>query len=200
MAKIIVREILKEKGISIKELASMMGISPSAVSQLLANPYPSLQVLERIANAIGIDVVDFFAQGYSYINGYIETEETIYPVRSREQLMSVMDKVDGIVHIRSFARQDEHKHTIKDFLSTSISSNQSGAIMARYGTKEIFTLSYDAQSSMLSLTLCIGDAKIEFQTFDIKNYKSGDELTRTETNELLEAILTMIEKIDEEDR
>ena len=65
MAKIIVRELLKAKGISIKELAGMMGISSSAVSQLLANPYPSLQVLERIANAIGVDVVDFFAQDYS---------------------------------------------------------------------------------------------------------------------------------------
>ena len=33
MAKIIVREILKVKGISIKELAAGMGVTPSAVSQ-----------------------------------------------------------------------------------------------------------------------------------------------------------------------
>ena len=97
MAKIIVRELLKAKGISIKELAGMMGISPSAVSQLLANPYPSLQVLERIATAIGVDVVDFFAQDYSYLNGYIETGGEIYPVRSREQFVHLIDKVDGIV-------------------------------------------------------------------------------------------------------
>ena len=91
MAKIVVRETLKEKGISIKELATRMGISSSAVSQILANPYPSIQQLERIAKAIGVDVMDLFAQDYNYINGYFETEGVIYPVKNREQFMGVQE-------------------------------------------------------------------------------------------------------------
>jgi transcriptional regulator with XRE-family HTH domain len=196
MAKIIVREILKEKGISIKVLAGMMGISPSAVSQLLANPCPSLQVLERIANAIGVDVVDFFAQGYSYLNGYIETGEEIYPVRSREQFMGVIGKVDGIVHIPSFARQDHYKNSIQEFLSTSITTGQNNAIMARYGVREIFTLTYDAISERLSLTLCIGDGEIRFRTFSICDYRTETVLSRLEMIKILEDILTEIEMVD----
>ena len=89
MAKIIIRETLKEKGISVKELSVRMGVTSSAISQLLANPNPSIQQLEKIAKAIGVDVMDLFAQDYNYINGYFETEGIIYPVKNREQLMGV---------------------------------------------------------------------------------------------------------------
>ena len=172
MAKIIVREILKEKGISIKELAAGMGVTPSAVSQLLANSNPSIQQLERIANVIGVDVMDLFAQDFSYINGYVETGDNIYPVKSREQFISLIDKVNGIAHIPSSQRQDAFKNTIMDFCSSSINKGESGAIMMRYGVNEIFTLSFDYESKRFSLTQCIGNGEIKFNTFE--NYADKD--------------------------
>lgn len=172
MAKIIVREILKEKGISIKELAAGMGVTPSAVSQLLANSNPSIQQLERIANVIGVDVMDLFAQDFSYINGYVETGDNIYPVKSREQFISLIDKVNGIAHIPSSPRQDAFKNTIMDFCSSSINKGESGAIMMRYGVNEVFTLSFDSESKRFSLTQCIGNGEIKFNTFE--NYADKD--------------------------
>ena len=166
MAKIIIRETLKEKGISIKELAAGMGVTPSAVSQLLANSNPSIQQLERIANVIGVDVMDLFAQDFSYINGYIETGNNIYPIKSREQFISLIDKVNGIVHIPSSPRQDAFKNTIMDFCDSSINEGKSGAIMMRYGVNEIFTLSFDSESKRFSLTQCIGNSEIKFDTFE----------------------------------
>ena len=80
MAKIIIRETLTEKGISIKELAARMGVTPSAVSQLLANNNLSVLQLERFAAAIGVDVMDLFAQDFSFINGYVEAGDNIYPI------------------------------------------------------------------------------------------------------------------------
>ena len=166
MAKIIVREILKEKGISIKELAAGMGVTPSAVSQLLANPNPSIQQLERIANVIGVDVMDLFAQDFSYINGYVETGDNIYPVKSREQFISLIDKVNGIAHIPSSPRQDAFKNTIMDFCSSSINKGENGAIMMRYGVNVVFTLSFDSESKRFSLTQCIGKGEIKFNIFE----------------------------------
>ena len=58
MAKIIIRETLEEKGISVKELSVRMGVSSSAISQLLVNPHPSIQQLEKVAKAIGVDIMD----------------------------------------------------------------------------------------------------------------------------------------------
>ena len=135
MAKIIVRETLKEKGVSIKELASRMGISSSAVSQILANPTPSIQQLERIAKAIGVDVMDLFAQDYKYINGYFETEGVIYPVKNREQFMGVYEKVDGIVHIPSYNNDGIYEGAVRGFCSTCVKEGKNDARMMRYGIK-----------------------------------------------------------------
>ena len=189
MAKIIVREILKEKGISIKALAAGMGVTPSAVSQLLANPNPSIQQLERIANVIGVDVMDLFAQDFSYINGYVETGDNIYPVKSREQFISLIDKVNGIAHIPSLPRQDAFKNTIMDFCSSSINKGESGAIMMRYGVNEVFTLSFDSESTRFSLTQCIGNGEIKFNTFE----NSADKDIRL----FVEQILSQIESVYE---
>ena len=198
MAKIIIRETLKEKGISIKELATGMGVTPSAVSQLLANPNPSIQQLERIANVIGVDVMDLFAQDFSYINGYVEAGDKIYPVKSREQFICLIDKIDGIVHIPLCQREDVLKFSVKDFCFRSIESNMSGAIMNRYGVNEVFTLSYDSDSKKFSLTLCIGDGNVKFKLFDTSEYKNADSFTSQEMNRMIEDILSYIESIYED--
>lgn len=198
MAKIIIRETLKEKGISIKELAARMGVTPSAVSQLLANPNPSIQQLERIANVIEVDVMDLFAQDFSYINGYIEAGDNIYPVKSREQFIGIIDKVDGIVHIPSCSREDALKNSVKDFCVRSVESNMSGAIMNRYGVNEVFTLSYDSDSKKFSLTLCIGDGNVKFRLFDTGEYKKEDGFTSLEMNRMVEDVLSSIESIYED--
>ena len=195
MAKIIIREILKQKGISIKELAGGMGITPSAVSQILANPNPSIQQLERIANVIEVDVMDLFAQNFSYINGYIETGDNIYPIKSREQFVSLIDKVDGIVHIPSLPREDMYKNAIIDFCNHSIKDNENNAIMMRYSISQVFTLSYDAESTHFSLTLCIGNGVIKFKIFNVEDFKSEGTFTAQGMNQLLEAILSEIEAI-----
>ena len=198
MAKIIIRETLKEKGISIKELAAGMGVTPSAVSQLLANPNPSIQQLERIANVIGVDVMDLFGQDFSYINGYIETGNNIYPVKSREQFIGIIDKVDGIVHIPSCSREEALKVDVKDFCVRSIESNTSGAIMNRYGVNEVFALSFDSDSQKLSLTLCIGDGNVKFKLFDTAEYKKEDSFTSQEINRMVEDVLSCIEAVYED--
>lgn len=189
MAKIIIRETLKEKGISIKELAQKMGVTPSAISQLLANPNPSIQQLERIAYVIGVDVMDLFAQNFSYINGFIETGDNIYPIKSREQFIGVIEKVNGIAHIPSSPRQDTFKNTIMDFCSSAINEGKSGAMMMRYGLNEVFTLSFDSDSNRFSLTQCIGNGEIKFNTFE----KSAN----TDIRLFVEQILFQIESICE---
>lgn len=194
MARIIVREILKAKGVSIKELAARMGITSSAVSQLLANPHPSIQQLDRIANAIGVDVMDLFSQDFSYINGYVETGDVIYPIKSREQFINLIYKVEGIAQIPLSPREDSCKMEIKDFLNQSISKSKSGARMIRYGINKVFTLTYDAGPQHFSLTQCVSKGEIRFKIFSVKDYlNDGNTLTDREFNQLLEAIHSEID-------
>ena len=55
---------------------------------------------------------------------------------------------------------------ILDFCSSSINKGESGAIMMRYGVNEVFTLSFDSESKRFSLTQCIGNGVIKFNTFE----------------------------------
>lgn len=197
MARIIVREILKEKGVSIKELAARMGITSSAVSQLLANPHPSIQQLDRIANAIGVDVMNLFGQDFSYINGYVETDDVIYPIKSREQFVNLIDKVDGIVHIPTTTRGTDLKECIDAFYYNSINNAESGALMRKYGINEVFTLSFDAESQRFSLTICKGNGITQFKTFDFAEYNKKGTPKTPEKNCLVDDIIDFIETVYE---
>lgn len=199
MAKFIIRETLKQKGISVKELAQKMNVTPSAISQLLANPNPSILQLEKIAKVIGVDVMDLFAQDYNYINGYFETEGVIYPVKNREQFMGVYEKVDGIVHIPSYNNDGVYEAAVRGFCTRSIADGKSGATMMRYGINEVFTLSYDAESKIFSLTLCIGNGELKFRQFDTIEYQIGDTLSSENINELAQNLLFEIKAVYEKD-
>ena len=61
-----VKELCKEKGITMKDLAEKrLGITPTGLSKSLGQNYPQLQTLERIANALGVELADLFVKPYS---------------------------------------------------------------------------------------------------------------------------------------
>ena len=55
-----IKRVIKAKGLTVKEVAERMGIAREGLSNHI-NGNPSVQVLERIATAIGCEVSDFFA-------------------------------------------------------------------------------------------------------------------------------------------
>lgn len=54
-----IKKVIKEKGLTVKVVADRMGITSVGLSQHI-NGNPTIQVLERIADAIGCNVGDFF--------------------------------------------------------------------------------------------------------------------------------------------
>ena len=59
-----IKKIIKERGITVQEVAKRMEITPTGLSQHI-NGNPSVEVLERIANAIGCDVSELFERPQS---------------------------------------------------------------------------------------------------------------------------------------
>lgn len=55
-----IKEIIKAKGITAKELAAKIGISEGALSKSLSGN-PTLERIEQIASALGVPVSDLFA-------------------------------------------------------------------------------------------------------------------------------------------
>ena len=56
-----VKDVCKSKGVSVTDLAARMGIAQESLSRAI-NGNPTLQTLERIAAALGVEVVDLFDQ------------------------------------------------------------------------------------------------------------------------------------------
>lgn len=65
-----IKKVIKQKGLEVKDVANRMGISSVGLSQHI-NGNPSVAVLERIAEAIGCEVRDFFPSSVSD-NGHSE--------------------------------------------------------------------------------------------------------------------------------
>ena len=55
-----IKRAIKANGLTVKEVAERMGITPVGLSQHI-NGNPSVEVLERIATAIGCSIGVFFA-------------------------------------------------------------------------------------------------------------------------------------------
>ena len=66
-----IKAAIKSNGLEVKDVAERMGITPTALSQHINGkmykgcrvaPNPSVDVLQRIAKAIGCDIVDLFTR------------------------------------------------------------------------------------------------------------------------------------------
>lgn len=56
-----IKEILKEKGITSKELATKLGVTSGAISQYISeNGNPNLKTLEKIATALNVPIQELF--------------------------------------------------------------------------------------------------------------------------------------------
>ena len=60
--RIKIKELCKEKGITQKDLATKIGVSDISLNKTLRGEYPQLQTLEKIASALGVEIVELFEQ------------------------------------------------------------------------------------------------------------------------------------------
>ena len=61
-----IKDVIKDKSLSVQELAETMGISRVGLSQHI-NGNPSVEVLDRIASALGVPITELFEQPKSDI-------------------------------------------------------------------------------------------------------------------------------------
>lgn len=191
MAKLRVKEICKEKGISLKVLSEKMGITPSALSQCLSSPNPSIQSLERIAKTLRVNLSELFDKDYGVINGFVEVNNTIYSISSREQWLNVSDKIDGLVHIPSFTLADGHREAISQFVKSRIKDNERKAMMARLGTGEVFSLGYDNNERTFHLTLCIGEGEVSYFQYYVIAYGES----KPDVDAMISEIIAVVENV-----
>lgn len=91
-----VKNICKQQGITLRQLAERMDVSPEVVTRMLSkNGNPTLSSLVNIAKALGIEVYDLFDnfEADKMVNGYLEVGNKIHRISNLNDLHTVYKKI-----------------------------------------------------------------------------------------------------------
>ena len=87
-----IKEICKAKGVTLQEVADRMGVNRVSLSNSI-NGNPTLSTLEKVANALGVEVVDLFAPSRPDFSAFIEHGGKLYRVYSIRELENLIAKL-----------------------------------------------------------------------------------------------------------
>lgn len=87
-----IKEILSQRGITLKEFAGASGISQSNLSNYLnGNISPTLDTLKKIAVCLNVDVVELFKEKEE-IELYAKYDGILYPISKNDIINIIKDK------------------------------------------------------------------------------------------------------------
>lgn len=85
------KEILAQRGITLKDFAQMSGISQSNLSNYLnGNISPTLDTLKKIASFLSIDVVELFKEKDD-VELYAKHDGILYPI-NKNDILDIISK------------------------------------------------------------------------------------------------------------
>ncbi|MCQ2257854.1 MAG: helix-turn-helix domain-containing protein [Bacteroidaceae bacterium] len=90
-----VKAVIKKHGLTITEVASRIGISRVTLMQNLQRN-PTQKTLQRIAEAVGCEVADFYKEDESQdsVIGFVEINKKIHKVESVEDLKNLVNSLE----------------------------------------------------------------------------------------------------------
>lgn len=87
--KLRVKEICKERGLTLKELAEKMKIVPETLTRAISdNANPTLTTLQKIAIALDMEIGELFVSSKisNHICGHIEVDGEVYSIKNVSDL------------------------------------------------------------------------------------------------------------------
>lgn len=184
------REICKQKGLKLADIADRMGVGQSnLITSLKGNP--TLTKLEDVANALQVSVSDLLtkrpekAQGIAFIDG---------------QVYQLSKPAVSTVQLPSYDRYDILREEIKAFIKKCVDGSESASKMGLVETMEVFSLLYDSDAAKFHLSLCYADGKTYTCTYDkmeFCNWREEDteETVKWDLAEIAQEIINDIEGI-----
>lgn len=94
MAKLRVKEICKEKGITLAALAEKMGVTASAVTQYLKSDNLSTGTLFKFSEVLGVKLDDLVIRDGCNINGFVDVNGHIYRVTKKEDVKHLLSVIE----------------------------------------------------------------------------------------------------------
>ena len=97
MAKLRVKEIVKQRGLTLAKVAELMKVHPVNLSTTL-NGNPTLTTLCKVAEVLGVEVADLFErEDRPSIGGFVKIVTEVVEVSSVADLEKVLEKAKGLL-------------------------------------------------------------------------------------------------------
>lgn len=91
--KLRIREILREKGISVIDFAKQLGIERQNVYNVFTKP--TWQRLNKCSEILNLPISDLFEKDDFEISGFIEFKGTIYRIKDMQTFQNFIDVVNN---------------------------------------------------------------------------------------------------------
>lgn len=93
MERFVIKQLLKQRGMTFQQLADQLGIHRVNLSSSLAGN-PTISRLEEIAKILDVEVADLFSKSNkAEINGYLEYQGVVYKIGSIVDIEGILAKV-----------------------------------------------------------------------------------------------------------
>ena len=87
-----IKELCKEKGVSMTILAEKLGITSVSLSQCLSGN-PTIKRLQEIADALGVDFIELFEQPTTSVQGCIFVGGEPHIIKSKDDLIKLIENI-----------------------------------------------------------------------------------------------------------
>lgn len=87
-----IKELIKEKGTTIQNIADVIGVNRVTLSNSI-NGNPTLETLEKIANALGVPVTELFDKSSDEVVGAVRIGNDTHVINSKEDIKKLAENL-----------------------------------------------------------------------------------------------------------
>ena len=163
-----IKEILRQKGLKMADLADRIGTDQSNLQKSLKGN-PTLERLQEVAAALEVNVHELLSDSVP---------------SSPVGVVSIGGKTYGlietptVVQIISYSDYSRLRKDIEEFVKDCLNNKSTQSIMGRVESFEIFALSYTPYEKVFLLSMCYGEGNMITIRYDVDEYADAERIDR----------------------
>ena len=93
-----IKDLLRERGVTSKDLAERLEVTPATVSNINnGNHFPKPELLKKIAEVLNVDIRElFYSTKDSDLNGFVEYKGEVFRIKNPEDLTRLNEAVNKL--------------------------------------------------------------------------------------------------------
>lgn len=166
-----VKEILKEKGLRMSDLADKMGTNQSNLQKSLSGN-PTIDKLCEVATALNVQLGELFPSSVM-----MPTAKSVLVMDGKTYGVVPMPTVVSIPHYTYFPKLHD---TVTMFVRRCVENGVTDSICGILDALELFCLSFNKQNRVFTLSICYDNSKMLTFGYDVLEYADESETVNVE--------------------